>query len=283
MPEFDTPKPIHVSLDVAIGEIRITASERTDTIVEVRPSNAENSNDTKTAGQTKVDYANGRLKVKAPKPPALFGKPGSVDVIIDLPDGSSVDGEATLADLHAEGRFGEFTFKTVSGEIRLDRTGPLRLETTSGDITVHSAKGETRVEAVSGKVRLHEIDGTARVKGVNGDIRVDEVTGDLRVNTGNGSITVGRAHAAVTAKTANGHVHVGEVARGEVVLETTAGNLEVGVREGTAAWLDLKSVTGRVRNSMQATSSPDDKTKTVEVRASTITGDILISRTPAGG
>jgi hypothetical protein len=278
MPEFDTPKPITVSLDVAIGEIRITASERTDTVVEVRPSNAENNNDTKAAGQTKVDYANGRLKVKSPKPPALFGKSGSVDVIIDLPDGSSVDGEATLADLHAEGRFGEFTFRTVSGEIRLDRTGPLRLETTSGDITVHSAKGEARVEAGSGKIRIHEVKGNARIKSVNGDTRVDEITGELRVNAGNGAITVDRAHADVTAKSANGHVHVGEVARGQVVLETTAGNLEIGVRDGSAAWLDLQSVAGQVRNSMEATSGPDGDADTVEVRARTVTGDILIRR-----
>lgn len=278
MPEFDTPKPIAVALDVAIGEIRITATERTDTVVEVRPSNGENSNDKKAAGQTKVDYSNGRLKVKGPKPPALFGKPGSVDVIIDLPDGSSVDGEATLADLHAEGRFGEVTFRTVSGEIRLDRTGPVRLETTNGDITVHSAKGEADVETGSGKVRLHEVNGPAHIKVVNGDIRVDEITGELRVNTGNGAITVDRAHTDVTAKTAHGHVRVGEVARGRVVLETTAGNLEIGVREGSSAWLDLNSVAGQVRNSMEATNGPDDDAETVEVRARTVTGSILVKR-----
>ena len=38
MPTFDTPEPITVTLELGVGDVRITASDRADTVVEVRPS-----------------------------------------------------------------------------------------------------------------------------------------------------------------------------------------------------------------------------------------------------
>jgi hypothetical protein len=62
------------------------------------------------------------------------------------------------------------------------------------------------------------------------------------------------------------------------VLETAAGELEVGVREGTAAWLDVSAHHGRVRTSLDEASTPDEGEATVEVRARTSYGDIVIHR-----
>jgi hypothetical protein len=39
MPTFDTPAPISVSVDIGAGNIEIIASDRADTVVEVRPAN----------------------------------------------------------------------------------------------------------------------------------------------------------------------------------------------------------------------------------------------------
>ena len=36
MPTFETPDPISVTIDI-VGDARITASDRTDTVVTVRP------------------------------------------------------------------------------------------------------------------------------------------------------------------------------------------------------------------------------------------------------
>ena len=108
---------------------------------------------------------------------------------------------------------------------------------------------------------------------------IGEVTGDLRVNGANGAITVDRAHAGVTAKTASGSVRIGEVSRGAVTLETAAGSVDVGIRTGTAAWLDLNTVSGRIRNELAAAAAPDGSDDTVEVRARTYVGDIVVRRT----
>ena len=63
-------------------------------------------------------------------------------------------------------------------------------------------------------------------------------------------------------------------------METAAGNLEVGVREGTAAWLDVLTRFGAVRSSLDTTEAPSPSDSTVRIRARTSAGDIVISRAP---
>jgi DUF4097 and DUF4098 domain-containing protein YvlB len=125
-------------------------------------------------------------------------------------------------------------------------------------------------------VRLRELDASAVVKNSNGDTWVGVAGGDLRLNAANGRIAVDVARASVVAKSANGDVRLGEVARGSVVLETQLGDLEVGIREGTAAWLDVSSTAGRVHNALDATDDPEPSAETVEVRARTTVGDVVI-------
>jgi hypothetical protein len=67
MPTFDTPEPISVTLEVGVGDIRIVASDRTDTVVDVRPSDPATKSDMTAAELTRVEYADGRLLVMAPK------------------------------------------------------------------------------------------------------------------------------------------------------------------------------------------------------------------------
>jgi len=116
------------------------------------------------------------------------------------------------------------------------------------------------------------------IKNSNGDTVVGEVTGDLRVTSANGRISVDRALASVMAKTANGNIRIGEVVNGAIELQTAAGELEIGIREGTAAWLDVSSRYGRVRNSLEETGSPGQSEARVEIRARTSYGDINIQR-----
>jgi DUF4097 and DUF4098 domain-containing protein YvlB len=104
------------------------------------------------------------------------------------------------------------------------------------------------------------------------------VVGDLQVKAANGDIGVDRARASVTAKTANGDIHLNEVDHGVIVAETACGKVDVAVRSGVAAWLDLHSGFGLVRNLLDATERPGPSEDTVEVRARTSFGDITIRR-----
>lgn len=279
MPSFDTPEPVAATIDTGAGHVRIIASDRTDTVVEVRPTDESRDADVRAAEQTVVEYADGRLSVKAPKGRfrSLTNRPPLVDVTVELPTGSRVDATA-WAEIRGEGRIGDSTFKTAAGSIRLDRTGRLKLNTSAGDISVAASAGGVEASTSAGKVWLGEIDGGAVAKSSNGDITVGRATGDLQLNTANGDITVERALAGVSAKTAYGSVRVGEVVRGSVVLETSFGEVEAGIAKGTAAWLDVSSKLGSVRNDLDAADEPAPYEEAVEIRARTSFGDIVIRR-----
>ncbi|SEG84548.1 DUF4097 and DUF4098 domain-containing protein YvlB [Thermomonospora echinospora] len=279
MPTFDTPEPITAIIDILAGRVWIRAGDRADTVVEVRPSDASEDADVQAAEQTLVEYADGRLSVRAPKHKfrSLLGRAPSIDVTIELPSDSRVDARAA-ADVRGEGRLGESTFHTAAGSVRLDQTGRLKLRAGAGDVWVGRSAGHLNVTTTSGKIRIGEVDGIAVAKTSNGDITIGEVTGDVRLNTANGDITVDRALATVVAKTAYGSVRIGEVVRGSVVLETNFGQVELGVREGTAAWLDVGSRHGGVRSGLDAADGPEQAEETVKVHARTGYGDIVIHR-----
>jgi hypothetical protein len=284
MPTFDTPEPISVTVELGVGDLRIVASDRTDTMVEVRPSDPAKQADVTAAEQTRVEYAGGRLLIKAPKNWRQYTPRGggeSIDVQIELPAGSHLRGDTGVAALRCQGRLGECRYKTGIGDIQLDQAGAVQLRTGVGDITVERADGDAEVRTGSGSVRIDGIDGMAVVKNSNGDTWIGRVTGDLRVNAANGRISVDQASATVAAKSANGDVYLGEVAHGTVVAQTAFGKVEIGIRDGAAAWLDLNTRYGTVRNDLDAAERPGPGEDAVEVRARTAFGDITIHRSSA--
>ena len=285
MPTFDTPEPIFVTLELGVGDIQIAAGERTDTVVEVRPTDGASKADVTAAAEARVEYAAGKLSIKAPKGWRQWSPRGggeSIDVRIELPAGSEVRGEAGVAAVRTSGRLGDCRFKTGVGEIRIEAADAAVLTTGYGDITVEEASSSAVLITRSGAVRVGRVGGAAVIKNSNGDTWVGEVTGALRVSAANGNIVVDRARATVAAKTANGDVGVGEVAHGAVVAQTARGKVDVGVREGVAAWLDLDTHYGTVVNALDAADGPGAGEDVVEVRARSAFGDITVRRSVGG-
>jgi DUF4097 and DUF4098 domain-containing protein YvlB len=281
MSVFATPEPISVTIELSVGDVRLIASDRTDTVVEVRPSDESDDSDVRAAQQTRVEYANGTLTVRGPKARAFdfSKKTRSVVVLVELPAGSAVHGDMSVGDFHSTGVLGQCRFKTSVGRFRLDRTGPLRLDTSAGHIMVDTVVGNAEVATGSGRVQIGEVGGAAVVKNSNGNTDLGTVTGELRARAANGDISVDRAGAGVEAKTSNGSIRIGEVSRDSVTLHTATGDLEVGIAAGTAAWLDLKTGHGRVHNALEDVGQgPEKSEETVEVRAHTSFGDIIVRR-----
>jgi DUF4097 and DUF4098 domain-containing protein YvlB len=280
MPTFDTPEPISATIDLGIGDVRIRAGDGGATVVEVRPRDASDEEDVKVAEQTRVECANGRLLVKAPKLRSWlrWSAGGAIDVTVELPAGSHVHGAVQVGEFHCDGPLGDCRITTSVGRIKLDRARAVSVKCASGDLSVDHVTGHAEVTAGSGQVRVRELDGSAQIKNANGDTWVGVARGDLRLNAANGDIAVDVAQAGLGAKTAKGDVRVGEVARGSVVLETHAGDLEVGIREGTAAWLDVSATMGKVHNALDASDAPEPSAETVELRARTTVGHVVIRR-----
>jgi DUF4097 and DUF4098 domain-containing protein YvlB len=286
---FSTPSPIAVALDLYVADVRIAAADRADTVVEIRPSDPDKAADVKAAENTRVEYdeATRTLSIVSKKPRSRFvnfssKRPESIDVVIQLPADSDVRGEADLGDFESAGALGAVALKTDLGALRLAETGPLNVRNGAGAITVEGISGSAEVHAGSGDVRLGAVDGTAQVSSSNGKVRVGVITGPATVKVSNGSVSVDRALSDITAENSNGEVRIGEVVRGKVSATTKNGSVEVGVREGSAAWLELNTGVGRVYNELASADAPEagEQVDRVEIRASTKLGDVTIRRAP---
>jgi len=284
---FNTPSPIAVAFDLYVADVRFAVSDRADTIVEVSPSDPSKAADVKAAENTRVEYddATRTLSIVSRKPLNRFvnfssKRPESIDVVIQLPTDSDVRGEADLGDFQADGVLGTVVFKTDFGAVHLAETGPLNLRSGFGAITVEGVSGSAEVRTGSGDIRVGAVDGTAEVSNDNGKVRVGVVTGPAIVKCSNGSVSVDRALSDITAESSNGEVRIGEVARGKVSATSKNGSVEVGVREGSAAWLELNTSVGRVYSELDSSDAPeaDEPVDRVEVRASTKLGDVTIRR-----
>lgn len=283
MPTFATPAPIAAIVEL-VGDVRMSASDRDDTVVTVHPGDPTRPADVKAAEQTTVELTDGRLTVRAPRSWLRFtpfGGTGTIRVTLELPTGSQVSVDSGVGAISGDGEIGACRLKTAMGDIRLDQTGPLIATTAYGAVTVDRVAGTAEVSTGTGAIRIEALDGAATIRNSNGSTSIGEVAGDLRVKASNGDIVVRRAHNAVTARTANGDVRVLDVQRGSVVVETAAGELEIGIRKGTAAWFDAITKFGAVRNRLDTTDEPAATRTRVEVRARTSIGDILIGPAPS--
>jgi hypothetical protein len=280
MPEYQTPEPISVVLELRVAEVRVAAGDREDTVVEVRPSDGSKRDDVNAAEQTRVEYADGRLLVNSPRRLrewSPFSDGGSIDVQIGLPAGSELIGRAAVGVFRCRGTLGRCELRSSAGEIRLDRAAAVKL-VTAGDILVERAAGNAELTTAAGEVRAGEIDGAAVIKNSNGDVHIGEIRGELRVKSANGDVEIERCHDSLTAMTANGDIRVGTVDRGSVVASTGRGRIEVGIADGIAAWLDLHTSFGHVYSDLDASDGPEPAEERVEVRARTGFGDITIRR-----
>lgn len=279
MPKFETPEPISVLLDVSTGYVRIAASDRTDTTVEVRPADASDNSDVEAAQKTRVDYSDGTLMIRGPKRTFDFSKKTrAVDITIELPTGSKVDVDLVAGSTRTKGVLGVTEVDMSAGNVHIDRTGPLKVDTGAGQVNVGAVTGNAEVKTGSGHIRVGTVNGSLVVRNSNGHSEIGSVEGELRARSANGDINVEHAGALVEAKTAMGSINVGEVVRDTVTLSTAMGGIELGIAQGTAAWLDVKTGFGRVTNTLDGSDGPGNSAETVKVTAHTSFGDITVRR-----
>src|SRR6478735_8046325 len=166
MPTFDTPGPISATIGLSVGDLRIVAGDGGSTMIDIRPTDASNSEDVKAAEHTRVEYSRGALLVTGPKLRSwsLRGGGPSVDVTIELPAGSNVNGTLSSVDCHTEGPLGECRIKTGLGGIWVEQAETVSLKTGLGDITVERAAGDAELTTGSGDVRARVLERGAVIK-----------------------------------------------------------------------------------------------------------------------
>jgi hypothetical protein len=275
MPTFGTAGPIAATVQVAGAQVRVSASDRTDTAVLVEPINEANPSDVKVASKTKVDFSSGQLSVKTT---VAGAKNGSVVITIDLPTGSSLVAYLAHSSVRADGALSECELHMASGRVELDRIDALEANIAAGEAAAGYVAGRVNIDGGAMAVRIGEVRGAARLASSAGQIWIGHAAADLDLSSGSGAFDIDRADGSVTARTGNGAIRIGRLTRGQAELQNRSGNIEIGISAGTIALLDATSERGSVRNSVPPLARPgifDDK---VAVRARTRYGDIIIQR-----
>ena len=275
MPTFATPGPIAATVQLAGAQVRVTASDRTDTVVLVEPIDEASPSDVRVAARTKVEFAGGQLSVKTTTP---GDKSGSVAITIDLPAGSSLVAYLAHSGVHADGSFGESELHMASGRVQLDRIDALQANIAGGEVAIGHIAGRATIDGGAVAVRISEVKGTVGLRSSGGQIWIGHAAADLDLSSGSGGFDIDRADGSVTAKTGDGAIRIGRLTRGQAELSNRSGNIEVGISEGAAAHVDADSKRGSVRNSVPSREDPGTFDDKVTVHARTRYGDIIIQR-----
>ncbi len=181
---------------------------------------------------------NGRsttIKVKAPE--RSWGKKDvASDLVIRVPEASSLDIATVSADIAIAGVRGEQDLQSVSGDIQTRAyAADIQAGTVSGDVEVTGTgdAGEWDLSSVSGDVRVENVSGDVDVEVVSGEIGIAGGTFDrIKLETVNGDITV----------------EAGLRKGGKVDIESVNGGVEVNFTGDVSARFDIETFNGRIRN-----------------------------------
>ena len=194
--------------------------------------------------------------------------------------------------------FPQRLFLSSTAHIRLGVPAGLTYSIGSGsaDISVSVPIERSKIVSGSGDVSVGSANDLTCTTG-SGDITISELGGvGAKVGTGSGDILVSAAHCPVSAKSGSGDVVVRSLQQGglqassgsgdisvpstssSVDLRSASGSLTIGIADDLPAWLDLNSVSGRIRIALEATPQPGAEEAYVSVRARTASGEIAVYR-----
>ncbi|WP_328466464.1 DUF4097 domain-containing protein [Actinoplanes sp. NBC_00393] len=101
-----------------------------------------------------------------------------------------------------------------SGDVMLERVGPVDLKLTSGDVGVRDATGKVAIRATSG------------------DLAVDGAP-EVNLECTSGDLTALNVSGPITARSSSGDTHLGLAVPASVTATVTSGNLDLMVPEGS--------------------------------------------------
>ncbi|GAB2848433.1 DUF4097 family beta strand repeat-containing protein [Actinocorallia aurea] len=178
MQKFQTPAPITAVLAVAAGRVSFIAADRADTVVEILPADAAKGRDVKAAEQTSVAFADGVLRIETAEKNQLLGTSGSVEITVQLPAGSRIEGRASAAEFRVVGRAGDVAFEGAYRQIKVDEAASVRLAATDGDVEIGRLAGPAEISTERGDIRIAEaMSGKVVLTTRSGDITVHAAAG----------------------------------------------------------------------------------------------------------
>ena len=252
MATHHTPDGVRLELRLSAGRCEIETADTDETVVEAEPMNGRSAS--RDAADALVETLSTRsegghkLVVAMPKLRRLVPGLNEAQVLV---------------------------------RIRAPHGAELEAGTASADIVVHGRLGATDVRTASGDVSIGTAEHDTEVKTASGDVRVGVLRGAGGVNTMSGDVTVREASAPLTVNTMSGDVNIERVAAGAIQLRSMSGDLRAGIARGATLFVDANSASGDVRSELPVSgSAPAGGQPDVELRATSLSGDIVVVRAP---
>ena len=168
--------------------------------------------------------------------PEHGGRNISSDLLIRVPENSSLEISTVSADITVEDVKGRQLIDTVSGDIdTVAYASDLTMGSVSGDIDVQgdNKKNRVRADSVSGDIEFESLDG---------DVEVDTVSGDV--------VLYDSRFENVEAATVNGDIvfHAAMYGDRRMNFETVNGDIDIKFDGDISARFDIETFNGDIRN-----------------------------------
>lgn len=158
------------------------------------------------------------------------------DLMIKVPEDSSIEVSGVSADIDVEDVLGEQSLESVSGDI--ETVG------VANDVEAASVSGDVEIKGVAkdGDFEAATVSGDVYITGVSGKIDVESVSGDVE-------IAGGRFEDAYF-ETVNGDVDYSAalVDGGDMSIESVNGTVDIDFTEKISARIDIETFNGSIRN-----------------------------------
>ncbi|KRB78587.1 hypothetical protein ASE01_04850 [Nocardioides sp. Root190] len=271
---FATPAPVHLYVENGSGRIAVTATApaTAGATTTVRVSGAR-------AEEVTVVQDGERISVIAPKwRTGFFGGNQSLDIEVEVPDGSHLVLKSGSADVDVVGQVATVRVKCGSAGVRVERVGDSAvIDTGSGDVALGAVAGDLRIRSGSGAVSVQSSSGAASISTGSGSVRIGYAARPVVVKTGSGDLEILESEDDVASTSGSGSVAVRRARRGRISAKGASGNVIVGVPAGIAVWTDISTVTGRVSSTLPSVGQPEPGADHVELRVTTVSGDIALA------
>ena len=263
--EFGATAPQSVHIELQAGDVDVSTTDEPVVTVDVEGAGAE---------EVLVERTDAGIAVIGPRRTGFLSTSHRHRVRVRVPVDSDLSTRLGAAGVTTRGRLGTVHLVSGSGDVRVEEVRTASVRSGSGDIEVGAVAQDADLKAGSGDVSVRSVGGTARVVTGSGRVEVGECRGAVAVKSGSGDLAVAAAGSDASLTTASGDVSVGRVERGSVQLRNVSGDIRLGVAAGTPVWTEVSTTTGRVHSALPPLGPPRDGQDHVEVRATTVSGDI---------
>jgi len=271
--DFDTPGQVRLDLEIPFGRIEIESATGETTHVSLEGNESfsrELIEEARVEAHQRGDATEVLVEVRHRGIMFSIGRSPEIRLRVICPSGADVNVRTKSANITARGSYRAVEAKTASGDIEIDEVASdLRVKTASGDVAVQEVGRQTEIQSTSGDVAVQR---------AGGDVIAKLVSGDLWIRDAGGS---------VHANTVSGDQRVEAVLGGTVEANAISGDVYVGVRRGSRVYVDANTVSGSTSSEFDLSDAPadagepDPDAPLVEVRAKTVSGDIMLARAPA--